>query len=302
MKPAVIALCLATLLPVGAAAQDRQLLGLGTIFDNDYLGDGHDRWRSGAYTFSAVTGPEWQGAPPVGFGELIEYRIRGEILTPANLTHPAPDDRRYAGVLSFGAHSHFSRGPVIYSLGADLVLIGPQTGVGDFQSWAHDLFGASSPDAATANQIGNEVYPTLLFSATRPVALSARTELRPFVEAQVGVETYVRIGGDLIWGGFNRSDLMLRDVTTGHLYDTTHSGGQGFALTLGGDVAFVNDSAYLKSSDGVTLRDTRTRLRAGVDWQVGRVGAFYGLTWLSKEFTAQSASQVVGTVNLRWQF
>ena len=41
-----------------ALAQDRTILGYGRLFNNDLIGDGHDRWRTGSYHFSVVTGPE----------------------------------------------------------------------------------------------------------------------------------------------------------------------------------------------------------------------------------------------------
>ena len=76
----------------------------------------------------------------------------------------------------------------------------------------------------------------------------------------------------------------------------------GFSYVLGGDIAHVQDSAFLPEDRGYDLTATRSRLRTGVHWQGERNAAFYGLTWMSKEFKAQDGSQVVGSVRLDFKF
>ena len=287
-----------------AQAQERQTLGWGTIFNNDFLGDGEDRWLTDSYTVSMVRGYSWGGGQPEGFGDVIEYRFRSAIYTPESLTAPVapPNDRRYAGVLSFGAHTHFARGLVDYTVGGDLVLVGPQTGLSGFQEWTHDLLGADDPSVAAANQLPNDIFPTATVSATMPLPMGAVVEARPFVEAQAGVETFVRVGSDLIFGGFDSGNLLIRDAATGHLYSGTYDGATGTSFVLGGDIAYVSHSNLLPASDGYTLSDHRSRLRAGINWQGEKLGLFYGVTWMSKEFDQQRDEQVVGTVNVRLNF
>lgn len=285
-----------------ALAQDRQTLGYGRLFNNDFLGDGQDRWRTGSYTLSVIRGPEWTGALPTTMGTVMEYRGRGETIAPSNLAAPAPGDRRYAGVLSFGAYTHFARGPAELTMGGALVATGPQTGVASFQKLAHELLNATDPSPATATQIGDAIYPTVLASATLPLEIGDGITARPFVEAQAGVETYLRVGGDLIIGRLDSDNLKLRDEVTGQLYNGTHDDSMGLSFVVGGDVALVGDSYYLTSKDGYQLESTRTRLRAGVNWQGDLSGVFYGVTWLSEEFKGQPEGQVVGSVNLRINF
>ena len=91
-----------------AAAEGRAILGWGRLFDNDALGDMKDRWRTGSYVLSVVTGPDWSGRLPDRPGEILEFRLRGEVIAPANLVTPAAGDRRYAGIVSAGVHTHFS--------------------------------------------------------------------------------------------------------------------------------------------------------------------------------------------------
>ena len=71
---------------------------------------------------------------------------------------------------------------------------------------------------------------------------------------------------------------------------------------MGGDIARVADSVYLPQGRGHDLTPHRDRLRAGLRWQGENVWAFYGLTWLGREFETQPESQLVGSVSLRLRF
>jgi len=301
IKALFAALAAALVIAQPAKAEDRVTLGYGRIFDNDALGDGEDRWRSGSYTISKVTGLRWDGTLPTAIGEIREYRLRSELIAPESLSSPQPGDRRYAGVVSLGMHTHFRRGGTDFSLGGDLVAVGPQNGVSRFQERVHGWIDAVAPEAAD-NQIGNHVYPTLLVQAAHPLQFSESVQMRPFVEAQAGVETLLRVGGDVILGGIGQTNLKLRDVATGHLYHATWTDGPGVSFVLGGDVAAVADSFYLPSSGGYELTDSRSRLRAGFHWEGERAGIFYGLTWHGEEFEGQREGQLTGSLRLRMRF
>jgi hypothetical protein len=289
------------LLPAATMAQDRQTLGWGRLFDNDALGDLHDRWQSGGYTVSLLRGPAWQGQLPTGFGDILEFRFSGSAVTPGNLTSPVADDRRYVAPLSVGVNTHLYWRGFDASLGADLVAIGPQTGVGRFQTWLHDILNVGKPDLT--NQLGNAFYPTVRAELARGFEMSDELTIRPFVSAQAGAETIVRAGGDIVIGTFGKGGLLLRDDTTGQRYkgvqgDTT----PGPSFTLGGDVAHVLSSALLPEGGAVQAGDTRSRLRAGLAWQGEQSSAFYGITYLSPEFDSQPEGQFVGSVNLNLRF
>lgn len=298
----LLALLVGLAAPALAETQERGVLGYGRLFNNDAIGDGHDRWRTGSYTVSAVRAYSWNGALPTTFGELLEYRLGAQIIAPASLTSPAPTDRRYAGVLSFGLHTHWSMGSAEASFGLDLVATGAQTGIGRFQKAVHKLLGLTEP-TVLGNQIGNGIHPTLVGEIGRSFALGENLRLRPFVEATAGAETLVRVGGDLTIGSFGRRDLMLRDGTTGQRFRGIRAdGGPGFSFTLGADIAHVASSIYLPSGGAATLSPTRSRVRAGINWQGERIGAFYGLTWLSREFEEQPAHQLVGSLRISLDF
>lgn len=283
----------------GAFAQDwgqggQVAVGVGRLFTNDALGDGQDRWRTGSYVISHLRGDS--GADTGG--PLVEYRLRSDIIAPADLVVPAPGDRRYVGALSFGMHRHWSQGEAQLSLGADLIATGPQTGMGWFQNEVHEAFGLGTI-TATDTQIGNAVHGAVTFEARRELTLGGGV-LRPFAEVIAGPEILARIGADAHFGPAARGDVFLRDVGTGQLYrGTQRVETPGLTFTLGGDVAYVGASRWL---DGVEAKEMRTRLRAGAHWQGEKSHVFYGLTYLSPEFAAQDEGQILGSINLGLRF
>ena len=297
------ALLAALLAAVPATAQDRVTLGWGRMFSNDGIGDGEDRWRTGAYTVSRVRGASWDGLLPATAGEILEFRASAQIIAPENLANGAPWDRRYAGVLSFGLFTHFEAAGIETSLGGGLQLTGEQTGIGWFQTEVHDLLGAPVPGDLDM-QIPNKAYLNLSLEAGRTLAFGPGLRLRPFVAAETGVETLARLGFDLSFGGWEDGALMLREGTTGQRYRGVRGDVvPGFSASLGGDIAHVFDSALLPPGGAAGLEDTRSRLRAGLAWQgEGGASVFYGLTWLSKEFTTQPEAQVLGTLSLNLRF
>ena len=300
VKPLLIAAALLSALP--ASGEDRVTLGWGRLFSNDAIGDGKDRWRTGGYQVSRVRGLGWNGSLPDAPGELLEFRASGQLLAPEDLVSPPLTDRRYAAMLSFGMHTHYDWRGNDVSLGADLVFTGPQTGISNFQKWIHNMIGLPKP-LVVDHQIGNGIYPTFVAEFGRNMAVNDRISLRPFVEAQAGVESLVRVGGDLVIGTLGRDDLMLRDGATGQRYRAVEgTRDNSVSFVLGGDLAQVFDSALLPENGMAKRSEDRSRLRAGVHWQGQKASAFYGLTYLSPEFDQQSSGQVVGSLNLNLKF
>ena len=288
---------------VPLAAQERMTLGIGRMFTNDYLGDGEDRWRTGGYQISVLRGPIWEGTLPTQPGSLLEYRLRSEIIAPSELSTPPAGDRRYAGVLSFGMHSHFALGTAEAVAGLDLVAMGPQTGVGEVHDWLHEQVSAPAVSVVD-DQIGNRIVPTLSGELGRSFALGGHAELRPFAEARVGDETLVRVGADLSFGQIEHGALWSRDTVTGHRYVSISGTSQpGASFVLGGDAAYVAQSVYLDGgSDDPEPEENRFRVRAGMQLRSERMGLFYGATWLSEEFEGQPEGQLLGSVRWRMNF
>ncbi len=303
MRLVLLAWLAACLAATTATAQERENLGRGSIFTNDFLGDGKDRWRTSSYTVSGMRGQNWDGYLPQGFGELLEFRLRAETIAPANLVAGGPPDRQYAGILSFGVATHFQKGIVDVRLGADMIVTGPQTGIGTLQSAIHRAFGVPEPGAGVlANQIPNSFLPSADVEFSHDLQFTEALSWRPFLAASAGAENLVRVGGDLVLGRGLRSNMMLRDVTTGQLYTGIRGQTDGWSMTLGGDIAKVFSSAYLPAAGGYALTQSRKRLRAGLYREGEKATFFYGVTWLGKEFKAQTSSQVVGSLQITLDF
>ncbi len=282
-------------------AQERATLGQARLFTNDLLGDGRDRWRSGAYGVSAVRGPGWHGALPSQFGQIMEYRFRGEVITPASIVSPTPGDRLYAGVFSVGAHSHFSWHGLEVSTGVDLMVMGEQSGIRHMQEIVHEAFSLQTSNVRNF-QVDNGIYLHGTVEVGQEFDFGG-VRARPFVELQAGVETMARTGFDLTFGGYGQGGLRLRDSTTGHRISAIDSeSDSGYSFLFGGDVAYVDSSRYLPSDQGYTVEDTRYRIRAGVNYSFGHSNIFYGLTYLSEEFVGQSSGQTVGSISLGIEF
>ena len=247
-----------------------------------------------------MRGYSWNGTRPDAIGDILEFRLGAQIIAPEDLTKTDTDDRLYAGLLSFGVHTHFSKAKVDYSLGMDVYLTGPQTQLGAFQTEAHKALDAPIPNILD-DQIGDNVFPTLVMEAGHKFRLSPNLTIRPFAEAQAGIETFARIGADVMLGQIGHDALLVRDAATGHLLRATKTDAIGFGFMLGGDITAV-ESSQLLPSDSVDLTPTRQRLRAGVQWQGEQAGLFYGATWLSEEFEGQNSDQVTGSIRLELKF
>ncbi|WP_168193098.1 lipid A-modifier LpxR family protein [Rhodophyticola sp. CCM32] len=283
-----------------AFAQQRQTLGVGTVITNDF--PDNDRWRTGSYALSFIRGPEWQGQLTPHLGDVVEYRFRGEAISPDNLQNPSPSDRLYAGILSFGAHLHFDFHGYDVTAGADLIAVGEQTRIDEFQSALHDVVGLQQINIDNF-QIHNAFYLHGTLEVARDLQFS-RGSVRPFVELQVGAEDMIRAGVDVTIGGFGDGGLRVRDVVSGQRVNAINGlEGKDFSFLLGGDVAYVDSSKYLPEERGYQVEDTRYRLRFGINYRLRNdANIFYGATYLSEEFVGQPEGQFVGSLSIGWIF
>lgn len=289
-----------------AAAGDVQVLGVARFVTNDWLGDRDDRWQTGGASVSWMIGTAGLAELPDRFGALIELRTVGQAITPDNYGSPAGWDRRAAGVLTTTLHSHFQSGGFEYALGTGVAFVGPQTGMLTLQSLIHDLSPASDPDlppAVLAAQIPNGRFLTTQGEAARRFRLGEGVFLRPFVEVQGGIETFARVGADLVFGTGFDAGVLARDAITGFPYQTLAGAAPpGLTFVLGADTARVFESALLPSADGYVLTPLRNRVRAGLRYGGERLSVFYGASWLGPEFAAQPTGQVVGSLQVGFRF
>jgi Outer membrane protein LpxR len=281
----------------------RRSLGYGRLTSNDLIGDGKDRWRTGSVTMSRAWGYEWTGSAPSRLGELLETRAQGQIIAPANLGKVDLTDRPYAGVLTLGVHTYASNLGYDYSLGLDVAIIGPQTRLDQLQKGLHKLVGAPTPSGSVlALQIPNTFRPTFVGEVGRTFQVGRAVDVRPFGELRAGDETLARVGADISFGMIGRGELLSRESITGQRYRVIYDSAPSISFVVGGDMAYVSDSVYLPEDRGYQLTDRRDRLRAGIHWQGENASAFYGVTYLSEEFTAQSEGQVVGSIRVKLRF
>jgi Uncharacterized protein conserved in bacteria (DUF2219) len=293
---------LLSLLPLAAHADPQVVLGWGRMFNNDATGDMQDRWHTGSYTISQLRGYNWRGTLPTTPFDLWEIKLEAGIVAPEDLVTPDPNDRRYAGMLTLGAHTQFDWQGLETNVGGDLVFTGPQTGISSFQGWVHGFLGMEDATAYD-DQIGNAVYPTVTGEIGKTISLGQGMTFRPFAGASAGLETFARIGGDLTLGHFGEGSVMLRDTVTGQRYRGVAGDLiTGFSFVAGGDLAEVFSSALLPEDGAAVMSDTRERLRLGVQWQGKTNSMFYGLTYLGPEFDSQPEGQVVGSLNIQLQF
>ena len=223
----------AAVLGIGAAqAGERERLGWSLAISNDSIGELLDRWQSSSVQYGAFYGSSWEGAAPTRFGEVLEFRICTDILTPSDLEAPDPSDRRHAGVLAFGVHFHSAPSDFEVRGGIGLVVVGPQTGLLDLQQELHKALGFTVPTLEDF-QIEDTARLNLSGEIGRVWDVGA-ARVRPFVEAQIGMEDFLRAG----LGG----------------------GDADFNVVIGADVARVVDSIYLPKALGYELTPLRARV------------------------------------------
>ena len=281
----------------------RELVGFGWLFTDDLIGDDHDRWQTSSLNLSWVLARGWDGELPETIGDVIEIRAYTQMISPEDLVNPSPTDRQYAGILSLGAYTHFQRQKAQYTLGAELVAVGPQTGVDSLQTEFHKLIGSTPPSQAVLDdQIPNNFYPTAVAEIGREWDWGRSARIRPFASVRAGDETLARVGFDLTIGQVGRSELLVRDKITGQRYRTMRSGPKGVSGIFGFDAAYVADSAYIPNSGSVSLKHERYRARLGLNWEARHGPLFYGVTYLSEEFNQQPEAQVVGSLNFKISF
>lgn len=298
-----IVLAAVVVLAAPVQADPRFVLAEVITHTNDFFVDGQDRWRTASLSASILRGPEFDGQAPSKFGALLEIRTRIEMITPADLSQPDPgEDRPYVGAISLGVFSHQRRHNLDITAGAELVIIGPSTGVSQIQSWLHARMDPINP-ILLAGQLADAVHPTLSVEVAQNLQLTPLANLRPFAELQAGVETYARAGIDLTFSTKPPQDLRVREVVTGQRIPALHMWGtRSWGLGLGGDVTYVANSQYFSGSSGPQPMPVRTRLRAGAFYQGDKLDAFYGLSWLSPEFSDQSEGQSVAALSVSLRF
>ena len=277
----------------------QQLAGWSLAISNDSIGEARDRWQSSSVQLGFLLSQVDITQELIDFGEVIELRLRTDILTPENLAMIVTTDRRYAGVIAIGAHSYVDWGLIEGRMGADVVTVGAHTGLYEFQQTLHEILGFTKPELKDF-QIDDDVLLDFSGEISRNFQAGSGN-MRPFLEAQIGSEDFLRIGLDVNWG-LDLGREAMRATVTGHRVPSIYSNQTGLGFTLGGDIAWVDDSIYLPEKYGYELNVPRLRVRTGIRHVNRFWDTFYGLTWLNKEFKAQREGQFVGTFQFKLRF
>lgn len=284
-----------------------ETLGVVTVFGNDWYGilwgDRYDRWRTGHLEVSVLRGPRWSGSLPAQPFELMEYRLRGEIIAPDNLAAPAPGDRLYAPSWWLGATTHFGWSGLDVAAGADIVIVGEQTGIRGIHNAIHEAFGNDGMNISSADRVSDGIFLDVHAEIGQDIALGFGA-VRPFVELRAGAETLARAGFDVTFGTLGQGGLRLRDQVSGQRVAAINGAETlgGFSFLVGADAAYVASSVFLPDDRGPDLEHRRHRVRAGMNYGIGDNNFFYGVTYLSEEFEGQPEGQVVGTLSVDLRF
>lgn len=269
-----------------------------SFFTNDFIGDGNDRWRSASYTrFYGFTGDRTGGIP-------YDLRIRGEIISPWGDNQQAQDDDRpYAGVLGFGAFANHRIGFTDINAGAEIVMMGDQTGLPRFQNGFHEAFGFDGymPEEDTHMHIPDKFSGAISAEVATNYYVGQKGSVRPFVAGHFGYETYLRAGVDMMWGGYSYAEQYVRDPVSGFIQPsspTRSSAMEGFTIIGGFDYSAMTSSDFFPDDADVEIEPGRLRARLGIQSLIGPASVFYGATFLGEEFKTQSEGQTVGTLSI----
>lgn len=94
----------------------------------------------------------------------------------------------------------------------------------------------------------------------------------------------------------------MREPVTEQRSRAVYDSVPGYSFTIGGDIAYVAHAVYLPEDRGYELTSRRGRASVGLHWQGENASAFYGLTYLGKEFSGQEEGQVTGSLRLKLRF
>ncbi|SOH93054.1 hypothetical protein SAMN06273572_101908 [Monaibacterium marinum] len=301
-----------TLCPIAASADGFSLGGqIGSIgnFTNDAIGDGNDRWQSASYQRSwfyngNVFAPD----------DAVEFRLRGQIVSPwtgqSDYVDPANPgagavsrNRSYGSALGFAAYAHTRTGAFETRIGAELLVIGGQTGLHSLQHQAHDLLGLdSSYDGRNRNdpRISNSIGGTVEVEFAANYSIQNEFRVRPYALAQAGSETTVRFGSDFIFGPLAVSDehRWTRDAVTGMPLTAGMHDIEGFSFIAGADIGHAESSYLFPNNSQVDIEETRVRARLGVQAKIGMFSVMFGQTWMSEEFDGQDEAQRIGSLSI----
>lgn len=291
----ILLACAGSAVSAREAVKEHGYEGSLGLFVNDALGDGRDRWQSASYQRSFFL----DGAKK---GETTELRARAQIVSPWTPAHQKRPDRPYSTVLGFGFFQHGTGRALDYRWGGEVLLQGDVTGLPRFQSFAHELLGLENGYEPSGDDphVPGRLTAQAELELGRRVDLGDNAMLRSYGLVVAGADRKAVLGADLVLGAGVRAERSTRDVVTGQLL--VDGDFEGFSLIAGADVSMVQTSMHIPQDSAVSPEPIQTRLRLGLDGQVGRMRFFAGQGWLGPQFSGQAEAQRVGMLSMRLEF
>ncbi len=276
--------------------------GTGWLLTNDVAGDGEDRWETSSTSLSVafLTGGDVMPSTPF---KAIELRHTTRLASPQWLGWTDRTDRPIGGTMTFGAYTHYATGPIEWAVGADLALIGEQSGLLDVQDAIHDAFDyVKASEFQRENQIEDDTRIAGKIELGLPFKPTNGLAVRPFLEFAAGVEDFGRIGVDIVLGQFGKGSLMARDEVSGFRYAVTPQEADGLSVIAGADYAWVENSVFFPDEFDGSFEQERIRYRLGASYKKGKHEVFFGNTWLSQQVIDAPEAQRIGSLNYSFRF
>lgn len=303
----------------------RDILAEGVIW-NDTLGDGKDRYKSGGFTQSLILPESFFSSSRwiKGHASALELQGRVFVATPDNTSAVTPGDRPYAQYAGVGIYLRTSSRPKTLADRLNLIIetragfeIGYQGDplpLFELQELVHTAGTRMGSLARTpTNTLPSEWLANIEARRTWRMHLEGgRTDLQfaPYVELSLGMrQNSARFGGDIILGSSLEARTWNLEPTTGVLTPggSRRRDGAHWVAWIGGDLGYIASDALLDGGFGgggpkVGRKPVTARLRAGMMIEWGSVALGYSLTWLSPEFKGQPSGQLIGAVQLKFEF
>ncbi len=310
--------------PCQLAAEPRQW-AMSVRWENDTFG-GTDRFYTDGVSLGVShTGPSWIDpfANWLSWGEgrrTVGYDVTQGMFTPADTQRsiPDPNDRPYAGILSFGLTLHVEKENSYHGLKFMTGVVGPGSLAEESQNTVHRLIGNDTSEG-WGYQLHNEPIFNLAYEYRHRFQLTGDREQWSLQALPVGggwlgnVLTQGQVGG-LVRAGYNMPDdfgpTLVRDM--GHMPPPrrdalSRSSDWGFSV-FGG--SFANLVLRDITLDGNTFRNSPSVDKeffvpmTGVGMCVGnrRFQASFTYIFLGKEFEGQQGHEGFGSISLGYFF
>ncbi len=274
--------------------------GYASSFSNDFIGDGHDRWRSASYQ-----GSLFYGLGQGGLADRLEVRARAEIVSPWTRAKQPNVDRPYVTAIGIGIFGHNQFGGFQTSAGVEVLSIGSETPLADLQAAAHaglDLENSFELGGENQEVADSEVAFGFSTEIAYQLPLGENAAIRPFVVLSGGAEQVGTVGADILIGDIASQTIWARDVTTGRLTSPHADQAEGISFVAGWDTSRVESSYLIADESSAVLLPERSRARAGIQFNGAMGDIFFGQAWFSEEFEGQVEGQRVGMLSISFVF